>query len=793
MSDTDDTDDLLLVPPDQYIANPETEVIQSLAHGTYFKIVDSLISQVNRLHTRVHSIEQIDLTSTSIDDTMDHHSNRYKSSDDILRDGYYNSSTFSTPQKPRMRYRASSQSPQKPKSCFTATKSNYSPRKLHEFNDYIHTTSNAIETNKKLDANSDIVEVNGRIINLAEIENMLEEIEVQKKKNDLRLREQEEVMQKSQAWRMGDDVKTLPPSCQMQNDNQVTENCNDFAKMTVTTLGVTTSGYGGDKSSTLSSTTTTTDSTQLTARHVMPTRQNNGEFENFNHTEEILKSRRLLSLNELWGQNEQVGSLTERLEEEKLRRQHCEDLIQDLQTRSLELQERLAVAVQVDKAKDNALSKFHDSWEKVTSRLRTLMLENRTLEEKIQELHLKNEQNMQECSMKIKQYEAEASKALNLAHGSHDKLSSYMVQNTELQEKLECLEKKILEVEESHNAEIQKSKKLNDIIVQKELDLTESRNVLNDSRLEVANSKKAIELCQVEFANMKTQYNSLEEILTEKQKTIKDLESKIHGLETDNDNLKVLHADAQREVLVCKEKMDKTKSDLRDFYQQQVELLVQDKLKEFQSQLDRAETSLQDEINKRELSIAKTAATHIQQITDKHNLEVQLLEEKQKEEIKYYQMQLQQAQQQITTQESKLKHFNERRTALAHQLHKVMEVQWMEALKIINNTKSPYNSTPIDTTLDQLKSLKVKSHNNLEEVLSDPGEYSAELERDNFHALSETPVSSKVQMNKIQKESRDNGNELQKYVSLLLNKQSTSTQMEPMKESSQPTQKRNRR
>lgn len=63
--------------------------------------------------------------------------------------------------------------------------------------------------------------------------------------------------------------------------------------------------------------------------------------------------------------------------------------------------------------------------------------------------------------------------------------------------------------------------------------------------------------------------------------------------------------------------MDKTKSDLRDFYQQQVELLVQDKLKEFQSQLDRAETSLQDEINKRELSIAKTVATHIQQITDK--------------------------------------------------------------------------------------------------------------------------------------------------------------------------------
>lgn len=44
---------------------------------------------------------------------------------------------------------------------------------------------------------------------------------------------------------------------------------------------------------------------------------------------------------------------------------------------------------------------------------------------------------------------------------------------------------------------------------------------------------------------------------------------------------------------------------------------MRDKLKEFQSQLDQAENALQEELKKRELTIVKSAAIHIQQITDK--------------------------------------------------------------------------------------------------------------------------------------------------------------------------------
>lgn len=63
--------------------------------------------------------------------------------------------------------------------------------------------------------------------------------------------------------------------------------------------------------------------------------------------------------------------------------------------------------------------------------------------------------------------------------------------------------------------------------------------------------------------------------------------------------------------------MESNKVELRNFYQGQVEILVQNKLKEFQCQLDQTENNFKDEIKKREMAIAKSAASHIQQISEK--------------------------------------------------------------------------------------------------------------------------------------------------------------------------------
>lgn len=70
----------------------------------------------------------------------------------------------------------------------------------------------------------------------------------------------------------------------------------------------------------------------------------------------------------------------------------------------------------------------------------------------------------------------------------------------------------------------------------------------------------------------------------------------------------------KEELGAMKKQLDQNKLELRNFYQGQMEILVQNKLKEFQSQLDKSESNFKE----REMAIAKTAAMHIQQMSEKY-------------------------------------------------------------------------------------------------------------------------------------------------------------------------------
>lgn len=62
---------------------------------------------------------------------------------------------------------------------------------------------------------------------------------------------------------------------------------------------------------------------------------------------------------------------------------------------------------------------------------------------------------------------------------------------------------------------------------------------------------------------------------------------------------------------------DKMKTELREYYQEQLEVVVHDKLREFQEQLDAAETSLHKELEQREHAITEMASKQIRQISEK--------------------------------------------------------------------------------------------------------------------------------------------------------------------------------
>jgi hypothetical protein len=62
---------------------------------------------------------------------------------------------------------------------------------------------------------------------------------------------------------------------------------------------------------------------------------------------------------------------------------------------------------------------------------------------------------------------------------------------------------------------------------------------------------------------------------------------------------------------------EKIKVELREYYQEQLEVVVRDKLREFQEQLDAAEASLHKELEQREHALTEVASQQVKQISEK--------------------------------------------------------------------------------------------------------------------------------------------------------------------------------
>lgn len=119
MSETDDTDELILIPPDFFVAD---DLEESHLSGPYYNVVDGLISQVNHLENRLNLIETKSDYTNSANNSLSYPPDtterlelmsgirKYSSSDDInkvIRSGY-SESTQSTPQKPQTRFKLGS-------------------------------------------------------------------------------------------------------------------------------------------------------------------------------------------------------------------------------------------------------------------------------------------------------------------------------------------------------------------------------------------------------------------------------------------------------------------------------------------------------------------------------------------------------------------------------------------------------------------------------------------------------------------------------------------------------------
>lgn len=500
-------------------------------------------------------------------------------------------------------------------------------------------------------------------------------------------------------------------------------------------------------------------------------------------TDSGLAPKPLLSLAELWsdGEGPDVKStgdtkLLQKYEEERCRRQHCEQLVQALQTKLLESQQKLAVAVRVDSDKDAAISKLQGAWNSLADHWRSLEEQRHYLAKQLQDTKLSSESQLKQMHEKIERYETELSKALDLAHGykeqSESAEHSHNLQMEQLATKAHELERRLASATQSQAEAEEREEALQRQINEDHIKLTQLQQAMDEAT-------KALSSQEADVAVLAEEKQALQTRLKEEKSRLDMQQQSRDKMRSELEETKARERTLQSELKKCSEQLETMKTELHDFYQAQLERVVRDKLKEFQSQLDAAESTLQRELESRERSVAQLAARQLQHVTEKHKLEVSLLEQKHAEELRLMQLQLAKATRQIKDLESRLAAYEKRSSTLAERLHGVMENQWREALNIISSPNDK-KVEPDGGTLKQSKpSLghNEKMNDTAWMLVQQQQQQQSQSQCSSRSSIEDTPFSRDGQVThriatpvQQQPNQSDNTDELKRYIKLLLDR-----------------------
>ncbi|XP_059610286.1 centrobin [Phlebotomus argentipes] len=331
----------------------------------------------------------------------------------------------------------------------------------------------------------------------------------------------------------------------------------------------------------------------------------------------------LISLSELWS-SKGGGTESASLQEERLRREHCEKSIHLLQARILEYQQKLVVAMEVDRTKDDTIAKLQENLKRLESQNLHLNVE----------LRERNGEVERRCAV----LETELRKSVEMARDLQDRnevFHSKVIHLTKANEDVKEITRKQMEdlqVRLSNSLKVEQL--LNDDLVKAKTATEEEKLKLKDMEREIQEARAKTEMVLREKSSLQTAFDLL------------------------NEKLKSTSEDTQAQ-----------QSYLKSYYQSQLNSVVGEKVKEFQQQLDAAEAE----------------AHNLGRLCEKHEQEISLLTEKHSEELSLSHFQLAVATKTIEELREKLSFYENRRQDIAQKLHSVMEDQWQKALKILGS------------------------------------------------------------------------------------------------------------
>uniref|UniRef100_A0A182NRV1 Uncharacterized protein n=1 Tax=Anopheles dirus TaxID=7168 RepID=A0A182NRV1_9DIPT len=391
------------------------------------------------------------------------------------------------------------------------------------------------------------------------------------------------------------------------------------------------------------------------------------------------KNGPLLNLSDIWQTNGNgQPEHSKALQEERLRRQHCERSIQSLSMKLLEYEEKISVALSVDKDKVSIINNLEQDVARLTARIRDMELKHIETHEKLmtENVEVKNKNLF---------LEKELTESLNRERKLEDKIGS-------LETKVEHLTTANRDMNEVHRTQQE------DLQIR----LANSRDNERQLRVQLEKQRKANEhlgeelkaeqqkladgvRLRTDFCALKTKSDALGRRFTNVTRENSNLLEQAKHMKEQID----IHQEESKKLL---KELEIQRLSLKKYYQSQLEDVVSDKLKEFQKQLATVEEELKEEAKKRERTLTDRAKRQIELIDQKREQEIQLLTERYNEQESLYRLQLANSAKRIHELEDKLRTIQTRRADIAEQLHCIMENQWKQALDVLMSPGQQHSS-----------------------------------------------------------------------------------------------------
>ncbi|XP_035896336.1 227 kDa spindle- and centromere-associated protein-like [Anopheles stephensi] len=388
-------------------------------------------------------------------------------------------------------------------------------------------------------------------------------------------------------------------------------------------------------------------------------------------TKPASKNGHLLNLSDIWQTNGTAGQpeYSKVLQEERLRRQHCERNIQSLHVKLLEYEEKIAVALSVDKEKVSIIANLEQETARLTGRLRDM-------EHKHIETHEKLMAENVEIKNKNLFLEKELAETLNLVRKLEDKKDN-------LEAKIEHLATANRDVNDVHRQQMEDlqirlaNSRDNERQLREQLGKQRKANEQLGAELQAEKQKLADSVrIRADFCALKTKTDTLGKRFAEVTRENESLQEQAKHMKEQI----AVHQEESKKLL---KELEIQRLSLKKYYQSQLEDVVSDKLKEFQKQLTTVEEELKEEAKKRERTLTERAKRQIELIDQKREQEMQLLTERYNEQESLYRLQLTNSAKRIHELEDKLRTIHSRRADIAEQLHSIMENQWKQALDVL--------------------------------------------------------------------------------------------------------------